>query len=841
VSLHRQKKKINWLFYLPVFVLCVAGCRIEPRPVYEPVNGDITKQSVPAAVKETTAVEVIQTSAESGAIAEVLDVNAVGEIPLPQQIEQPAEKATEKVATAEQVDIASVAAQIYKGNFIAAAELLNKADTGDEAALGKLEKIIEEYNAIEQRRKAALKTAYEERLAQLNEFSVKYDTNAVDANDVVKTMTGAIRTNLEKFIIKDGTNTVEVNDVVESVSAAIKTKLQRFTIKNDTNNVDVNDVVKVLLAVIETAAYADEQQKEHLLERKITTWAVEKTLQKSAEYQAQGKWLDALFLYRRLQNLYKDNKEYEDCADKLTQKVLIKASLQDSTCETWQQRHKNIDKEIFIWAIKVLDFRYISLIDYREMASKAIERCKLLTEVVSFADSWKTDFPRPDSNMVAVFCDELDEILNDVRTSFSGGSRDKFISVFEQVLTLNTKTINLPQEVLIAQFSQAAIASLDPYTTIVWPVQVEEFSKNITNEFTGIGIEITKADGPLTVASLLPGTPAYNSGLDAGDIIEAVDGLPTKDMPIGCAVQKITGPAGTKVRLTVRHQGLDKTEDITITRARIIVPTIRGWRRDQQGQWQYIIDEQYRIGYVRITDFSPTTADDFEDVLKQLEAKSLQGLIVDLRFNSGGLLESAVAIADKFLSSGRIVSTRPRFASFRTYLDAHKKGTHPDYPLVILINSNSASASEIVAGALQDPTHKRAILLGQRTFGKGSVQTIVRHPASRAQLKFTMGYYHLPSGQRVESRDVMKKLEREDWGVAPDIEVELKANELKKMIDVQRDNDVLARVGPENDATHKRHPIVETLEADPQLAVALLIVKTKLIEAEADTLSRSRF
>jgi carboxyl-terminal processing protease len=368
---------------------------------------------------------------------------------------------------------------------------------------------------------------------------------------------------------------------------------------------------------------------------------------------------------------------------------------------------------------------------------------------------------------------------------------------------------------------------------MVWPRQVREFEKMMTNEFTGIGIEISKRKGVLTITSLLPDTPAYNSGLDAGDVIEAADGVETKDMSLICAVRKITGQAGSKVTLTIRRAGEEKTRDITITRAKIIVPTIRGWQRTEAGRWLYMIDEKNKIGYVRLTGFSAVTASGLEKVLSGLEAEGLKGLILDLRFNTGGFLDSAIAVADKFLYKEElIVITRPRSWLSSTYASAHKKGTHPNYPLVILINSSSASASEIVAGALQDPKHKRAVLVGTRTHGKGSVQGITRYPGGGAQLKYTMAYYHLPSDQRVKSQEAMKKQGRNDWGIGPDIEIKLRTDELRKMIEIQRDNDVLVKADHDNSgAALKKHTAEETLAADSQLAVGILVVKSKLIQA----------
>jgi carboxyl-terminal processing protease len=366
----------------------------------------------------------------------------------------------------------------------------------------------------------------------------------------------------------------------------------------------------------------------------------------------------------------------------------------------------------------------------------------------------------------------------------------------------------------------------------------------MTNEFTGIGIEISKVQGLLTVSSLLVDTPAYNSNLDAGDVIEKVEGAPTKDMTLFCAAKKIKGPVGTKVTLTVRRPSNDKTVedkvfDITITRDTIVVPTVRGWQRTREGKWLYMIDQENKIGYVRLTSFSSDTAPGLEGVLQELENEGLRGLILDLRSNTGGLLDSAVAVADKFIEEGFIVSRQPRAGQVAIYEEARKRGTHPNYPLVILINSRSASASEIVAGALADPVHKRAILVGTRTHGKGSVQGITGYLGRGAQLKYTMAYYHLPSGQKVESQDAMEKKGRKDWGVAPNVEVDLRSDELKKMVDVQRRNDVLVKADHEDtNEDFKKHTIEETLASDPQMAVGLLVVRSKLIEAA--TLARAQ-
>jgi carboxyl-terminal processing protease len=680
-------------------------------------------------------------------------------------------------------------AKIYSGDFAGAEKLIQETGKGESKKLADLSRVIEEYNAISVKREADRKAAYKKQLAQLEKY--RHPRKASEVNDV---------------------------NAVKNI--------------NDPN--DPNAVFDALLVIVKTHEMADKEQKTKLLEDPFVKEIIEKSLARCGCFESNERWLDSLTsCYGRLMAIYEDNKTYRDHADELADKELLKVSLQDSPCESWKSRYQNVRKEMFIKALRGLDFNYVSIINYSDMAQKAIERCRLLGEVIFSVDALRGQFLKDiDPEKYADWSNGLDSILAQTKKSLLGMDSDKFVDIFDDVLALNEATIKLPQEVLVVHFSEASLSALDPYTNLIWPEQLEEFKKNLTNEFTGIGIEISKADGPLKVSSLLPDTPAYTSGLDAGDIIEAIDGVSTKDMPIGCAVRKITGPAGTTVMLTILHTGETKPVNITITRGRIIVPTIRGWQRVDAGEWQYMLDKRNGIGYIRITSFSEKTDNDLEGALKQLESQGLKGLIIDLRFDSGGYLETAVNVVDKFVEKGLIVRTQPRFG-LANWASAHTKAVHRNYPLVVLINGGSASASEIVAGALQDPVHKRAIMVGTRSYGKGSVQTIASIPGG-AQLKYTMAYYHLPSGQRVEGRAEMEKAGRKEWGIAPDVEVEMTSEELKKMIDVERDNDVLVKAGHKDGNTPiKRHSMDDTIAADPQLAIAELIIKAKLIEGSA--------
>jgi len=732
---------------------------------------------------------------------------------------------------------------ICEGKFGAAGEVIEQVDPkarSEYRFLPELAEIVREYEEISKRRRLARQAAFKEQLDELEKF--KTGQEGGDVNDV-----------------SDVNDANDVNDVSDVNDANDVNDVNDI---NDAN--DANDIPVMLSVITKASEFADPDQRERLLSDAFVKEIIQKAIDQAEAFDLENKWLEAYInCYYWLQIIDPNNEEYSDYAEQLLDKAAIEASFQDSPCETSEERYQGIRKEMFIRAIDYLSQAYVSVIDYGQMATKAVNRCKLLVEVMdASASEYSQDedivsreneddkgeqespdspgeaemgfFVPPEHKKLVAWSVTLGGVLDGIDQGRTGFGKDEFIEVFRKVLSLNSTTANLPDTVLISQFAEAALATLDPYTVMVWPRQVRDFEKMMTNEFTGIGVEISKKKGVLVVASLLPDTPAYKSGLDAGDVIQAVDGLETKDMSLMCAVHKITGPKGTKVTLTIKHTGEEESEDITITRDKITVQTIRGWQRTETGEWLYMLDNENKVGYVRITSFSSDTSGDLEGILDELEAAGLKGLILDLRFNSGGLLDSAIAIADKFIEEGPIVMTRPPRVEAWTTASAHGKRTHPKYPLVILINSSSASASEIVAGALADKVHERAVLVGTRTHGKGSVQGITHYPAGGAQLKYTMAYYHLPSGQRVESRDAMKKGGRKDWGVGPNVEIELTSDELKEMIDVQRDNDVLVQANHDNtNGELKKHTVEETLAADAQLAVAALVVRSKLIQADA--------
>ncbi len=709
-------------------------------------------------------------------------------------------KQVEKIeAKAEPMIIRQICSCIYRGDFEGARRIIDSCDKKDKI-VQRLDSIISEYESIEEKRQQKRQEKYEEELAALK--------------------------NLESAGVKD-TNDANDADDVNNVSCV-----------NDSN--DANDPKKVLAAIEDVTEFTNKAQKQALLKKDFVKRTFLEAQARAARLESEGKWLDAyLDCYNWLRAIDEDNETYSQRAEELITKANIAASFEDSPCETSEERYEGVKKELFIRALRALHHSYVSVIDYGEMAVEGIERCRLLGEVMKVRAERTADSNEQNGEYKIVpehysaWCRALSELEEQISELSAGVTKDKFVDIFNRILVLNNDEqagMKLPEKVLISHFSEATLSSLDPYTLMVWPRETEDFNKLMTNEFSGIGIEITRKKGLLTVASLLPGTPAYRSGLDAGDIITHVDGVETKEMSLSCAVKNITGPKGTDVRLSTRRPGEKKTRDIVITRDTIVVPPLRGWQRTRHGQWRYMVDHQRKIGYVRLTSFDSRTAGDLEKVITELESDGMRGLVLDLRYNSGGLLTSAIEVTDKFLREGLIVSTHPRRQSI-TYAEAKEEGTHPDYPLVILVNWNSASASEIVAGALADEEHERAIVVGERTHGKGSVQGITPYPGEGAQLKYTMAYYHLPSGQRVKSRQASEKRGEKDWGVEPDVKIELRSDEVLKMYDVRRENDVLVQANHDSESRPvKKYTIEETLSADPQLATAILVVRAKLIE-----------
>ncbi len=305
---------------------------------------------------------------------------------------------------------------------------------------------------------------------------------------------------------------------------------------------------------------------------------------------------------------------------------------------------------------------------------------------------------------------------------------------------------------------QGAIAgmlqSLDPHSSYLPPKSYDSLQFQMEGEYGGLGLEVTMDKGVVVVVSPIRGTPAERAGLKAGDYITHIDGKPVMGLSLDEAVEKMRGPVGTAITLTVVRRGEEEPFEVKIVREKIVVPSVEA--RIERG----------RIGYIAVSSFNEQTAKGIKKAIRSFRAEhkdDLIGVVLDLRNNPGGLLDQAVAVADEFLARGEIVSVRGRHERDNERFQATAGDLIGGLPMIVLVNAGSASASEIVAGALQD--HRRAVILGEQTFGKGTVQHILPLGPGRGALRLTTARYYTPSGRSIQ-----------ELGITPDIPVLTPAN-----------------------------------------------------------------
>lgn len=385
------------------------------------------------------------------------------------------------------------------------------------------------------------------------------------------------------------------------------------------------------------------------------------------------------------------------------------------------------------------------------------------------------------------------------------------------------------QDKMLRAAVEGMISSLgDPYTTYLFPEDIKQFDKSVRGTFSGIGAEviIDETLNRVKIVSPLEESPAWKSGVLAGDIIYEIDGVDTEGLSITDAVDKLTGPVGTQVTILVRHKTGEKAT-ITITRAVINVQTVKGFSRDKDHHWNYMLDEKNKVGYIRLSQFNENSGPAMKKALEELNAQGAKAVILDLRFDPGGLLPTAIEVADMFLPAGKkIVSIKgrvvPESANFAT-----DEGTVFTGDVIVLANESSASASEIVTGALHD--NGRAKFIGTRTFGKGSVQQVRPLASGEGALKITNAYYYLPNGEKIH-----RIKNATTWGVNPDpgFYVAMKPQEITDMLKIRRDGDILNdENGAENRKSITADWIRENLK-DIQLAAGLQAAVGKITTGE---------
>ena len=314
---------------------------------------------------------------------------------------------------------------------------------------------------------------------------------------------------------------------------------------------------------------------------------------------------------------------------------------------------------------------------------------------------------------------------------------------------------------------EGMLNELDAYSVYVPPQDQEAFDRMLEGSFKGVGVQLNILDnGQVEVVTPIDGSPAAKAGVQAGDIILKINGEVIENLRLPELRAKIAGPMGSQVKLSVRHTtGVE--EELTMTREEVLMPTVKGYGRNPDNTWDYFVCDDPKVAYVRVSQFTPETYQNFGTALRTALDDGMRGLVLDLRFNPGGRLDQALQMLDLLIDQGTILVTKGRSRP-ESRVSASSPGTLPYFPMIVLINEHSASASEIVAGSLQD--NKRALVLGQRSYGKGSVQEVIPLDSKGGELKLTVAYYYLPNGRLVH-----RKKDASEWGVEPQIIVPMDA------------------------------------------------------------------
>ena len=555
--------------------------------------------------------------------------------------------------------------------------------------------------------------------------------------------------------------------------------------------------------------------------------AVEGAVQAARQHEKDQKWYRAGRIYVQIEDMFPRSGDYREAFLRIQEHIRLEVLY--SPTSDWESAVADIAPEMAEEAFKRIYLNYIKEISFQKSAEDGLQQILLMTETPKLAKVFKK---LAEQDEVNEFRERIgawvDRVHKDQELSWVS-----MIEIFQHVLKINREIELFPQAVLTREYVQGALKPLDRFSDMLWPAETPEFNKHTQGTFPGVGISIRKGRGePIKVITPLEDTPAYQADIRPGDLITHIDGKPADPLTITKAVQTITGPPGTTVTLTIKRPGVPQPFDVKLVRAEIVIYTVKGYTRESEGQWNYMLDPTSGIGYIRVTNFTESTVKELGAAMKSLTTRQhARGVILDLRGNPGGLLKSAVEVTNLFLSGDKeIVSTRDRRGKDMQIFTSEPDSDHyPDIPLIVLVSGSSASASEIVTGALQ--VHHRAWVVGERTFGKGSVQQVLPLTSGRqAFLKLTTARYYLPNGRCLHRDD-----DSETWGVDPDVKVPLVPKEMVKVANMRLRRDILkGRNQPElTEADYER--VFETRPADREgEAGTIESQNAKKVDVDAD-------
>lgn len=712
-------------------------------------------------------------------------------------------------------------------------------------------------------------------------------------------------------------------------------KLKNYKAAREAMTREINEGRLEVALIKAIDAHSHAPQGRQMLQDQQVVDLVEKSSAAATAAEAEGDWLAALTLWRNLDLLYLEDSTYHDhvknaelharllrlyAPDEL-QRLHIQREARKGNptpepllfgSDTWQDRLKDVRVGMIYDAMREAKNRHIDSPSYAKLFHGSIVRLGTLVESKGLALTFAN---LADANKIQTFeahLASIDQQLTELGDTFS---YRQLIKAVDSVLQANKDSVQIPEQILIFEMTEGAMAELDPFSAVIWPHDLAQFSRNTEGKFSGVGIQISrpglltatevtpgsasekagvkagdvitqingkdtttigvseamrllnvakdqtielkanrpgqvgtldfkiqsepsvgdqsrpndqgltlKRPGRLTVVSPLPGTPAHRAGIKPNDLIISVNNQDTTGWSLDQAVREITGPEGSPVSIGIERKGVDKTIEFKLTRSSIEIDSIRGWKLLPGGKWDYFIDTERQIGYIRLSQFIPQSSDDMDAAFNEMNKQGrVQAVILDLRYNPGGLLRKAADIVDRFVLSGRIVSTVDAEGNTTSQYSARPHNTLRQMPMVVLINQGSASASEIVSGALQD--YQTALIVGERSYGKGSVQDLTYIDSSRALLKLTTQYYKLPGG-----RIIHRKPKALNWGIEPGLKIDMTEQQAFDAIELRRDLDVLHEAGDHEDPEHPfaKAEDMFTRALDPQLEAGLMYLRVRL-------------
>jgi carboxyl-terminal processing protease len=607
---------------------------------------------------------------------------------------------------------------------------------------------------------------------------------------------------------------------------------------------------------------------------------VEEVAQTLPELEKQGEWLRAQELVFRMRTLYEDTghtEEYKEANEKLewiNHRLMLmlqyapkrlhelrnayalaedpEAKVEEfnpAASEDWREGVDGVDYRMVKSALKLAADEHIEGEGWMPLIRGGLNAVTILATTPDLIET----FPSlGEPTKVASWVEGVERIRQDATQQYieTDGRRPNFRDCDRYIgdlQTLNRQTIDLPIAVIVREFADGAMGELDEYSEIIWPAKLRRFEQSTRGHFVGVGILIRHDEKrDIVIVNPLEGSPAYFAGVRPGDRIVEVDGTSTVGWRLNDAVDRITGKEGTVVQIGVKREGEDDIRHFPITRKEIKIRSVNGWWKTGlsdrgEPEWDWYIDPFEKIAYIKLTQFSEDTFDDLRKAWRQInEDGKPNGVILDLRYNPGGLLSAAVQVSNLFVTRGSIVSGEDKLRLEQWRHDAQPQNAEiaaARVPIVVLVNEGSASASEIVAGALQ--AHGAAVVVGTRSYGKGSVQTV--HPvAPNAVVKLTTQYYRLPAAPGEDKgKLVHKRPGAEEWGVEPSILVKMTPEQLEAAYFLRQNADIIPddENGKPNPAAPDRPRIQDLIDKglDPQLEMAMLILTARAVaEPPAD-------